>query len=70
MLSFEVVVLVIPGIVVGAELVNVFMLGKSAGSVSSVLAPVAKKRNHQARSCSEQPATAEGHGPFATAAGR
>ena len=42
MLVFEAVVLVIFGIVVGAELVNVLMLGRLPGSVSPVLAPVAK----------------------------
>ena len=44
MLSFEVVVLVILGIVAGAEFVNVFMLGKLPGWVSPVRARVAKKQ--------------------------
>jgi hypothetical protein len=44
MLSFETVVLVILGVVAGAELLNVFMLGRLRGSVSPVLAPVVKGR--------------------------
>jgi hypothetical protein len=44
MLSFEAVVLVIVGIIVGAELVNVFMLGRLPDRVSPVRAPVAKKQ--------------------------
>ena len=44
MLSFETVVLVILGVVAGAELLNVFMLGRLQGSVSPVLAPVVKGR--------------------------
>lgn len=42
MLRFETVVLVILGVLAGAELVNVLMLGRLPGSVSPVLAPVAK----------------------------
>ncbi len=68
MLSFEAVVLVILGVVAGAELVNVFMLGNVCGLGESRACSRCEERT-QARSCSEQHATAEGRGPFATAAG-
>ena len=44
MLRFETVVLVIIRVLAGAELVNVFMLGRLRGSGSPVLAPVVKGR--------------------------
>jgi hypothetical protein len=44
MLGFETVLLVILGVLDGAELVNIFMLGRLRGSVSPVLAPVVKGR--------------------------
>ena len=68
MLVFETVVLVILGIVVGAELVNVFMLGRLMRSVGPLLV-LLLKRGHKQDRCSEQHPTAEGRGPFATAAG-
>ena len=44
MLMFEIIVLVILGVLAGAELINVFMLGRLPDSVSPVLAPVAKRQ--------------------------
>jgi len=44
MLRFEAMVLVITGVLAGAELVNIFMLGRLPCSVSPVLAPVVKGR--------------------------
>ena len=44
MLMFEVIVLVILGVLAGAELVNVFMLGRLPDSVTLVHAPVVKRR--------------------------
>ena len=43
MLSFEAIALVILGIVVGAELVNVFMLGRLMRSVGPLLGPLVKR---------------------------
>ena len=44
MLMFEVIVLVILGVLAGAELVNVFMLGRLPDSVTLVHAPVVERR--------------------------
>jgi hypothetical protein len=44
MLVFETIVLAILGVLAGAELVNLFMLGRLMGSVVSVFAPVVKRR--------------------------
>ena len=43
MLSFEAIALVILGIVGGAELVNVFMLGRLMRSVGPLLGPLVKR---------------------------
>ena len=44
MLMFEVIVLVILGVLAGAELVNVFLLGRLPDSVTLVHAPVLERR--------------------------
>jgi hypothetical protein len=44
MLMFETVVVVTLGVLVGAELVNVFMLGLLPSSVSPVLTSAVKRR--------------------------
>ena len=44
MLMFETSALVILGVLAGAELVNVFMLGRLPNSVSLVRAPVVMRR--------------------------
>jgi hypothetical protein len=41
---FEIVILVILGVLVGAELINAFMLGRLPNSVSLVRAPVVMRR--------------------------
>ena len=41
---FEMIVLVILGVLAGAELVNVFMLGRLLDSVTLVRAPVVERR--------------------------
>ena len=45
MLVFETIVLAILGVLAGAELVNLFMLGRLIGLVDPVLAPVVKRRS-------------------------
>jgi hypothetical protein len=44
MLVFETVAVATLGVLAGAELVNLFMLGRLMGSVVSVFAPVVKRR--------------------------
>jgi hypothetical protein len=66
MLVFETIVLAILGVLAGAELVNLFMLGRLIGLVDPVLAPVVKRRIIKRDHVAAQGA-AGGHGRSATA---